>query len=77
MLEELSNKYNKEIHVLIRLTSNNQFGVNEEEFKYIIKNKNQIIIDGIEYFLWKIYDLDHEAEAYRSAFCQFSDEYYG
>ena len=32
---------------------------------------------GIEYFLWKIYDLDHEAEAYRSAFCQFSDEYYG
>lgn len=50
LLEELSNKYNKEIHVLIRLTSNNQFGVNEEEFKYIIKNKNQIIIDGIEYF---------------------------
>lgn len=50
LLEELSNKYNKEIHVLIRLTSNNQFGVNEEEFKYIIKNKKQIIIDGIEYF---------------------------
>ena len=50
LLEELSNKYNKEIHVLIRLTSNNQFGVNEEDFKYIIKNKNQIIIDGIEYF---------------------------
>lgn len=50
LLEELSNKYNRQIHVLIRLTSNNQFGVNEEEFKYIIKNKKQIIIDGIEYF---------------------------
>jgi len=50
LLEELSNKYNRQIHVLIRLTSNNQFGVNEEELKYIIKNKNQIIIDGIEYF---------------------------
>ncbi len=50
LLEELAHKYNKQIHVLIRLTSNNQFGVNEDDFKYIIKNKKQIIIDGIEYF---------------------------
>lgn len=50
LLEELSNKYNKEIHVLIRLTSNNQFGVSEEDFKYILKNKKNIIVDGVEYF---------------------------
>ena len=50
LLEELSSKYNKEIHVLIRLTSNNQFGVNEEDFKYILNNKKNIIVDGVEYF---------------------------
>ena len=50
LLEELSSKYNKEIHVLIRLTSNNQFGVSEEDFKYILKNKKNIIVDGVEYF---------------------------
>ena len=52
LLKELSNKYNRKINVLIRLTSGNQFGVNEEILKKIIKendNKN-IIIDGIEYF---------------------------
>ena len=50
LLEKLCKKYNKKIHVLIRLTSNNQFGVSEEEVKYIIQNKENIIIDGIEYF---------------------------
>lgn len=50
LLEKLADKYNKDIHVLIRLTSNNQFGVNEEEFKYIIKNHKRLIIDGLEYF---------------------------
>ncbi len=50
LLEELSSKYNKEIHALIRLTSNNQFGVSEEDFKYILKNKKNIIVDGVEYF---------------------------
>lgn len=50
LLERLSDKYNKKIHVLIRLTSNNQFGVNEEEVKEIIKTSKHLIIDGIEYF---------------------------
>ena len=50
LLEKLCKKYNKHVHVLIRLTSNNQFGVNEEEFKYIINNNKELIIDGIEYF---------------------------
>ncbi len=45
-------------------------------YEQLLEEYNHLI-DGIEYFLWKIYDLDHEAEAYRSAFCQFSDEYYG
>ena len=50
LLEKLSKKYNRKVHVLIRLTSNNQFGVNEEEFKYILKNNKELIIDGLEYF---------------------------
>ena len=51
LLDELSTKYNKKLHVLIRLTSGNQFGVSEEDFKEIIKDhKDNIIIDGIEYF---------------------------
>ena len=50
LLENMCKKHNKKVNVLIRLTSNNQFGVTEEEVKYIIKNKENIIIDGIEYF---------------------------
>ena len=51
LLKELTNKYNRNINVLIRLTSNNQFGVSEEDFIEIIKDNNDLItIDGIEYF---------------------------
>lgn len=50
LLESMCKKYKKKIHVLIRLTSNNQFGVTEDEVKYIIKNNKQLIIEGIEYF---------------------------
>lgn len=52
LLSNLSKKYNKQIHVLIRLTSGNQFGVSEEDFKYILKNidNNYLLFDGIEYF---------------------------
>lgn len=52
LLEDLTTKYKKHINILIRLTSGNQFGVNEEDFKYIVKNnkKELITINGIEYF---------------------------
>ncbi len=51
ILDELTKKYNKNIKVLIRLTSGNQFGVSEEDFKYIVKNcSSNISIEGIEYF---------------------------
>lgn len=52
LLNKLSTKYNKKIHVLLRLTSGNQFGITKEELKDIIKyNANDLItIDGIEYF---------------------------
>lgn len=50
LLESMCIKHKKNVHVLIRLTSNNQFGVTEEEVKYIIKNNKELIIDGIEYF---------------------------
>ncbi len=52
MLAKLAQKYSKKIHLLIRLTSGNQFGINEEEVKKIIKehDSNYLIIEGIEYF---------------------------
>lgn len=51
LLTDLSKKYHKTIHVLVRLTSDNQFGVTVSEFKSIIKDNNEfLIIDGIEYF---------------------------
>ena len=50
LLESMCIKHKKNVHVLIRLTSNNQFGVTEEEVKYIVKNNKELIIDGIEYF---------------------------
>lgn len=51
MLKELAEKYNRKINVLIRLTSGNQFGVSEDDFKYIIENSIDLItIKGVEYF---------------------------
>ncbi len=51
LLKELSAKYGRTLHLLIRLTSGNQFGVNEDEFRRIIKeHPANMIIDGIEYF---------------------------
>ena len=51
LLKELTSKYERNIHILIRLTSGNQFGVNEEEFFSILKdNCEYITVDGIEYF---------------------------
>lgn len=51
ILKEYAQKYNRNINVLIRLTSGNQFGVSEEDFKYIVENNIDLInIKGIEYF---------------------------
>lgn len=53
LLSHLTKKYKKNINVLIRLTSNNQFGVSEEDFRLVLdKNKNNEYINilGIEYF---------------------------
>ena len=52
LLLNLAEKYKKQISLLIRLTSNNQFGVTVDEALDIIKNNNNqyVEIDGIEYF---------------------------
>ncbi len=51
LLKKLTSIYQRNIHILIRLTSGNQFGVNEDEFKKIIQDKTEFItVDGIEYF---------------------------
>ena len=57
LLERLAQKYNKKIHVLIRLTSNNQFGVNEEEVKAIIKNSKNFFIKNLPLYLCQLYSL--------------------
>jgi diaminopimelate decarboxylase len=53
LLDELSKKHKRDIKVLLRLTSGNQFGMNEEEVDNIYKNREKykhITLNGIEYF---------------------------
>lgn len=51
LLKKLASKYEKKINILIRLTSGNQFGINEEEVERIFQEQNSYInISGIEYF---------------------------
>lgn len=51
LLKEMAEKYHRTIHVLIRLTSGNQFGVTKEEFRRIVReHPDCMIVDGLEYF---------------------------
>lgn len=53
LLDELSKKHKLMIDVLLRLTSANQFGINEEDIEDIISNKEKytnINFIGIQYF---------------------------
>lgn len=51
LLKEMCEKYNRTIHILIRITSGNQFGVTEDEAIEILKDKcPSLIVDGLEYF---------------------------
>lgn len=51
LLKEMCEKYNRTIHILIRITSGNQFGVTEDEAIGILKDKcPSLIVDGLEYF---------------------------
>lgn len=53
LLDELSKKYNVKLNVLLRLTSGNQFGINEEDIEEAIAKKDSytnLIFEGIQYF---------------------------
>lgn len=53
LLDELSNKYNRNINVLLRLTSGNQFGIDEEYIEKIIEkrqNYKNLNFVGIQFF---------------------------
>ena len=53
LLEELSKKHNVTLKVLLRLTSGNQFGINEEDIENIISKKDSytnLYFEGIQYF---------------------------
>ena len=50
---ELLKSFNKKINVMIRITSGNQFGINDHEAEEIIKNRNNypnLKIIGLQYF---------------------------
>ena len=53
LLDELSKKHNMNLKVLLRLTSGNQFGINEEDIEDIISKKDSytnLYFEGIQYF---------------------------
>ena len=53
LLDELSKKHNVKLNVLLRLTSGNQFGINEEDIEEIIAEKDSytnLYFEGIQYF---------------------------
>lgn len=53
LLDELSRKHNVKLDVLLRLTSGNQFGINEEDIERIVSNKETYMnlnFVGIQYF---------------------------
>ena len=53
LLDKYTKKYKRCINVLIRLTSENQFGVSESDFRKILdlnKDNKYINVSGIEYF---------------------------
>ena len=52
LLKELTQKYQRKVHLLLRLTSGNQFGITEDEVIEIIQNNQNslLTIDGLEYF---------------------------
>ena len=80
ILDKLSKKYKKKIDVLIRLTSGNQFGVCEEDLKYIIKNcdNKYINIAGIEYFSGtqkSIKKIEHEIDYLNEFLSSLESEY--
>ena len=53
LLDELSKKHNVKLNVLLRLTSGNQFGINEEDIEEIISKKDlytNLNFVGIQYF---------------------------
>ena len=53
LLDKLSKKHNIKLNVLLRLTSGNQFGINEEDIEEIISSKDiytNLYFEGIQYF---------------------------
>ena len=53
LLDELSKKHNIKLNILLRLTSGNQFGINEEDIENTISNKEKyenLNLVGIQYF---------------------------
>lgn len=48
-----SSEYRRKLHLLLRLTNDSQFGINESDIEEIVKSKDRyplLYIDGIQYF---------------------------
>ena len=53
LLESLSRKYGKKLDILLRLTNDSQFGINEEDIEEILLHRDQypgLIFRGIQFF---------------------------
>ena len=53
LLKELSDKYNKKLKVLLRLTNDSQFGMNKADIENIVSRRNEyknIDIRGVQFF---------------------------
>lgn len=53
LLDSLSRKYGKRLSLLLRLTNDSQFGINEEEIEEIVRNRAQypnLELRGIQFF---------------------------
>lgn len=83
LFETLSNKYKKQIPLLLRLTNGSQFGINEDEIIQIIANRNQyqyLQILGIQFFSGtqktSIKKLKREIERLDGLLYRLKEEYY-
>lgn len=71
----------KNVHLLLRLSSNNQFGMSEDDIKYILSNDidDEICIDGIHYFAGTQRGIsqkhNQEIGYLRDFMCELSDEH--
>lgn len=73
MVRECAEKLNRKTNILLRLSSGNQFGMEQEEIFDIIENNSEnplLVIDGLHYYLGT---QRKSAEEIRKVFCRLEE----